>query len=443
MGKLAIVTLGVAVLVTPLLGCTSFPTEVAEDTIEYNKSLAKAERTQLLLNVVRATKDQPIFFTSIPNLTQKISMDSNLSFSPSVTIGAAGMTRTTGTSGGSDTRTHASTRPTVAGVSAGTAGVTFSGGPTVSMNVLDTQEFWRGFMKPPDAELIKYYWDMGWRKGLLLQLFAREMTVADWRDLNGNGKIEKKELTEASGTTVTGYPLKRKQYEEYLRIIREIVANKPVLHIGSYEEEDRVGPEIDEALAREPAFLKLAQEEGFSIERSTKALLNEKGEKVLDGKGDVKTEEVFHLVSKRRGRSVGLKWRIGKETIEQDGKKREIETARVTTKIQVRSPEAILYHLGELAKVVEAAKSLDEAWMTPYEDGTEELLFLAASESALERLGISTESALVWVSYEGVDYYVPKASGRSMKVFTMLLQLISLQRTVKESPKGGVFTLVG
>ena len=152
-------------------GC-SFPSDYfGRRAIEYNREAEDATLSAMLLNIVRASQRRPMQFTGLQSVT--------------------GTSSTSGSINGSDTNAHTSpligqfslippaTSTLVSRVVTGSVGGTasISGGPTFTVPVLDTQEFYQGILTPIPLSVIDFYLQQGFPPELLADIFILSIVV--------------------------------------------------------------------------------------------------------------------------------------------------------------------------------------------------------------------------------------------------------------------------
>lgn len=153
-----IVVSGTAAL---LLSSCLYVDDFSDRAVKYNLVAEQAQQQALLLNIVRASLNRPMQFTSLSSITGTAS--ESLSSTLTVPFG------------------EAQHRPKTVGspdmfALTGTA----SGGPTFTVPVLDTQEFYQGELKPLTGQEYRFFLDEGITPPLLFYLFVDsiDLTVA-------------------------------------------------------------------------------------------------------------------------------------------------------------------------------------------------------------------------------------------------------------------------
>jgi hypothetical protein len=158
---------GVVLLAGSLVGC-SFPSDYfGNRAVEYNREAEDATLAAMLLNIVRASQRRPMQFTGLQSVT--------------------GTSSTSGSIGGSDQKVHNTpyvlSQPITSSVlsraitTSGNASASISGGPTFTVPVLDTQEFYQGILQPVPLSVIDFYLQEGFPPELLGDIFVLSIEV--------------------------------------------------------------------------------------------------------------------------------------------------------------------------------------------------------------------------------------------------------------------------
>lgn len=167
-------TAAIAAASAALTGC-AIVDKYSDRAVEYNLQAEKTQQQNLLLNIIRASLRRPMQFTGLTSIT------GTASASGSVTGGYTNAHQTPYINLFGITPPNNSTiiARTVTGTGSGTASM--SGGPTFTVPVLDTQEFYRGILTPVSHQIIDYYVQQGYPPEILFDLFVSkvEMIVTD------------------------------------------------------------------------------------------------------------------------------------------------------------------------------------------------------------------------------------------------------------------------
>ena len=144
-------TLTVIFCISVVAGC-SFSDQIAQHAVAYNKSVARSENEMLLLNIIRASKQRPMYFTRVSELSG--AFEGNLSTSLEVPFGQDAMEKFT-------------SMFSLSGASK----------PTYSVEVLDSKEFYNGFLKPIDLDTFALFVASGWPMRTLVNALVEEAEV--------------------------------------------------------------------------------------------------------------------------------------------------------------------------------------------------------------------------------------------------------------------------
>jgi hypothetical protein len=147
------------------------PVDSRYDTI--GRSLTKARNEAIFLNLVRASHDYPLEFTTISNVTPSMSNTSALGL-PSFLLGPpAGF----GTAAGAvaSLPTSSPGRDVIFGST--TASNTTAISTNFSVSTQETSAFYLGFLKPIDLQTLNYFIRQGYSRELLFWLFTDSFEV--------------------------------------------------------------------------------------------------------------------------------------------------------------------------------------------------------------------------------------------------------------------------
>jgi hypothetical protein len=176
MTKRGLVVLACIVIAFVLGACALIdPVDSRYDTI--GRSLAKARNEAIFLNLVRASHDYPLAFTTISQVTPSLTNTSTFGL-PSFLAGPGAIIR----AGTAAAPTSVSTFPTsVPGRDVVFGNTTASDSTAISTNFnVSTQEtsaFYLGFLKPIDLQTLDYFIRQGYSRELLFWLFADSVQI--------------------------------------------------------------------------------------------------------------------------------------------------------------------------------------------------------------------------------------------------------------------------
>jgi hypothetical protein len=130
----------------------SFHRTLGEQAVDFNRSVAESESRVLLLNVLRSRDRLPQYYTGLTQI--RGSLSGTLASTLSIPFG-----------GGSDNKNAIS--PTFSMASS----------PSFDLSVLDSKEFFRGITDPVSLETFRYYWDQGWPRDVLAYMLVRAVRL--------------------------------------------------------------------------------------------------------------------------------------------------------------------------------------------------------------------------------------------------------------------------
>ena len=157
-------------LLAGLLGACAVvdPVDSRYDTV--SRSLAKARDESIFLNIIRASHDYPLAFTTIANVTPTMTNTTSLGL-PSFLEGPGGISIPKGAT--TALSTFPSTSP-FRDVIFGSTTASNSTAVSTNFNVSteETGNFYQGFLKPIDLQILNYFIRQGYPRELLFWLFA-------------------------------------------------------------------------------------------------------------------------------------------------------------------------------------------------------------------------------------------------------------------------------
>jgi hypothetical protein len=359
-----------------LAGCVS-STMITNRTVGYNKVVEDSNNQVLLLNVVRARFRHPMYFTGLTLLRG----------SQSVQVG-------TGSSlpfGGE--------APSIFTVN---PNANLNINPSYDVAVLDTKEFMSGITTPVEMKTLKYYWDQGWSQQMLLFLFVRKIDLGSRCFLNVPWNA-------ADEGCEAGVPKLNEYLDKKLDIVEDPAPRRTAVGPPITLPAGQTAPNVGDIVNAYVNKLTLAKEKGNVYQLYSEA------------KGFI-----FQYCPELRECDAGSRQHvaIASDSDNPDEKK---------PKIFIRSPEAVLFFLGELAR-----EEL-EGRTPPQRLASGEPLFVVKRSATLPT------GAALSVEYEGSWYYIPSGpeGGRSMHVLSLVNQILSLHKSRPELPSTSAVTVVG
>ena len=378
-----------------LAGCVMLPKErIASSTTDYNLVVEKVQNEMLLLNIVRASKRRPMYFTGFNLLRGSLSYNFQTG-DISIPFGKIGS--------GLD------------GAYSIAPSVSYSTSPSFDLMVWDTKEFTAGIMTPVTMDTVYYYLvKLGWPKEMLLHLL-----------------VERIELY-SNGEKLDGYendPENREKFEEFQAKLRDLSKCKFV----GLERSEPIGPKLQAGNIHDLQQLLEIHKAGLTLDS------------VIEGDNEwyqlsSKKTDYFYSCS-AENKSEGNTYRIA------DGKGQNLQRDDVQQEYRIflRSPEGILYYLGEILR-----SEVDKGYVPMIEvceSRPPVPLFVVKKSSGNDSFSVVT------VDYEGSKYSIPGhlatdrdngcSEDRSMQVLTFVSQLIAGQKAGMNVPVTGAVTAVG
>jgi hypothetical protein len=307
-------SIAVPLLCIALLSGCAFRPAVTADAVSFNRSVEDASNRLILMNILRAAMRMPMQFTELTKVTGSIGGKATFPF----TLPFDGK--------------------------GGEAGPSFemSGSDSFDILNLSTQEFMNGIMSPVAPSLFRHFWDQGWTKDLLLHLFVHEARV-------GNRELQND-------------PSNARELADFTDWVSCVVNSDPQLLSESKRAEQPIVEGIENVSAEEAVA---ALEKGFRLERhgsrfalypivSGVRLTWSPGKCGLPANGRAKSTAardegapgvVFLQAPNAADQTAGLnEAAIRERSLGRDG------GGPTEPSFELRSPEAILYYLGELVR---------------------------------------------------------------------------------------------
>lgn len=373
-------------------GCASVKNDMMVGTsVDYNLVVEKVGNELLFLNVVRGFNRRPMYFTTFT------------SFKGSMTYGVetGGIYIPFGKFG-----------TTPGAVYSVAPKVTYSSNPLVEIAVLNnTKDFTDGMLNPIPLRTIMFFLQQGWYSEQLLYLFVRNIKID--KILYGN------------------YPEEPEKFEAFRNKLKELF------------DPAKVSCEITEyARAVEPIGPPFNANE---IKPDLKTMIElHKAELKLDGVGSkgAGAYEKYQLKPAREQKEYVLQCR-DKNTLnilhrlkeESSVKCEEIE--KCIGVMTLRSPEAVIYYLGQIMRAQDQNKTLDpKIKITGCENEEPVPLFVARKSTPADK------APYVAVNYDGDEYVIPRLNDsgkrcetdRSMQILELVSLLIAKQVSAKDLP---------
>jgi hypothetical protein len=386
-------------LVGVVTGCAAIPKgQIAGGSTDYNLAVEKAQNEMLLLNIVRASKRHPMYFTVLNDV--KASMVYTLSTGPAyIPLGKFG------------------SNPGSTSLYSIAPNATYTTNPLFDVALLNSKDFVRGMLESVKPDTFDYYWQQGWPKEMLLYLFIHRIQ-------KGRHTYKNNPFDETFG--------------DFQKEIERIADNECDLVVTEVPP-GLIGPEITAELAAAD-LQKLIElhKAGLTLTPAQKTR-----EKIA----------TYQLKSLKQG-EYAIECRTGRDgnvsaryKVLPDSPVQNVADRTAEANIYLRSPETILYYLGQILRAEKIAD--DKIAKPPKLKGgkdrpCEPWLFVA------REAGAEDTNPFVAVDYEGTKYVIPRTDSEKLcpeDLSTYVLSLVSLL-TAKQSASDlpaptGVVTTIG
>jgi len=425
--QITLTVLSGAILAGLPAGCP-MPTKegIAKNTTEYNMVAEKAGNEMLLLNIVRASKRRPMYFTSFGKLTGQMSFE----------VGTGSINIPFGRIGGGLNGSYSI---------APNAGYKYS--PLFDLSVLDTQEFTRGIMAPVPMKTFEYYWSQGWPKEMLLHLFIRRIEIKDPNDPNfvktyDNDPEDPCDFTNYQ-KQISTKKWKWEIEEANATSIGDVNANE-ALKLQNLIEVHKAGLTLTEVKNNNKA-----QEKDKDEDNNKMKLCLSQAKYVFTREPNDPNDPIKKTARKKKYDKMTIEEKMHQKITLSP---RDSRPGNMGNKLQItiylRSPEAILYYLGEIMRAENRTKDPNIP-MIPA--GSGECKGIKAKLFYALDAPNEDVTPCVSVDYEGTKYVIPGdpnsyercCEDRSMHVLSLVSQLIGLQKKSSEAPATATVSVIG
>jgi len=457
------------------LAACSFEPVLTTKFVDYNRAFEDSSNSILLLNVLRAKDRKPLYFSTVTQLNPTIGGTGELTLSIPLNPTAY-------------TNLGISTRGTI------------NTSNTATVATENTQEFMRGFLQPISIELFDYFWQQGWPRSLLLHMLVHKIELAP---ISGPGRagirkvrvfsnapFEARADTDAAIANLDC----AKDYESSDGRVRfacfqELIQHlEPFIRFGSKGVTKQITPKAHARNVRDWRSLIDAAKPDAKLsvkydEKTGRVHVEKPGsEKVLCiseptsepdnpfarrssffkcGVNDLPgTQDEKGATPARKLNYAAIVRRLGKQGAPPDNKlwlsyKRLDALCGDATNdceivLHLRSPEAMVYYLGEAARMLrderpyaillrEIERPSDAARCRELErDGRRYMALFALAE------GRATSPSDASVRYDGDTFSIPKGGcHRSMQALSLVSIILGLHRRATDLPRTSTVNVVG
>lgn len=340
-----------------LSGC-GFSKSAVTQSLEINKSISDGDSKVMLLNVLRASEHLPPVFTGMSGIR--------------VSSSGVGTSATLSIPFGGDADNNYGFTPSVRS----------NHDLYYDVAVFQTKEFMCGILSPIKPETFKYYWDMGWPKSLLLNLFVREVKYYEMDNRNRLVLVKK----------LTNYPMNATEYQKFTEEMNLLIGDSFDVVYREFCEKD-----IDGNNAKQ-------KDTNLPIIARTVAFINASNNR-----------EKLNSYTFQNSYVITLPPEIKKDS-----------RGRYAV-FYLRSPEAIIYYLGEIVRAGQVNGYYPEVYVG---ENRKDRIFVARPDVN------GKDDALVSVSFNDKKYIIPReGSGRSLEVISLLMQLVGQQKSSSDLPQ--------
>jgi hypothetical protein len=451
---------GFLALATLLCSACAFQSQVDRATVDYNQAVANSTNELMLLNVVRAMKRYPLHFTTISKISGSFKVS-----------GRAGLGMDVNENGGSSKLSPVGALLEES-VTLGTEkftpslGADIAAGPSFDIGVLDTQEFYQGILRSVEPDMVANFLNQGWPDDLVAAMLIERVefhvpATEDTKPLAQQLKPTRYEGKEA--VWILENNPRSPDFRNFLHCFRLKPSSKavpadallPVSKIEGIKVADLLlvdGEKLALSPGADPAqrvFQRLRPAiRGITFRDVTERRLSAEAcaftlEPEARGHAPQRVSvDIYHHAADGgaeqddpHGDEPGVVvelTRPGQQDLP-DSQNREEVPASIH--IVLRSPQAVIYYLGEYSRQLDEA--LGGQGEEPYRlrDGSR-LIVVAAGHDG---------PAFLKTRLNGVSYSVPSGwahHGRSPTSLDLAQQLINLNKSAKDKPSTSSFRLV-
>jgi hypothetical protein len=429
---LAMLPLAALAIAAALAGCAG-EGSIAERATAYNKALERTGNQELLLNILRASRRRPEYFSYI----------SQVHAGPGVSLPSAALSWPIGPGAGN-----------VAGSVAATLGYVGTG--SFDVGALDTDDFMRGITSAVDLRTVAHYWGQGWSPELLWFLLVRKVelrrgdasssdTAHDlWMPRGAWPRGTHESRADPGVVTFENYPGDDDGFLAFKAISHRLLDERFGLDPTEVAHTVDVGAPMDAKQAQDLHAVLADASRGLALER------------LPDGRYQLQRTTYSFAFSYPGAcfgtvRTTGYAAPPDAPVPAADAEKCARPPQTIT--IFLRSPEGVQYYLGELVRVAlrkaaEGRPNILSANVCGRRGNAsrETLLF------DVRRLRPADRSPLE-VEFEGERYGVPEEPAgadefrqcdaeSTMHVLSFVSQLLALQRSARDLPATGVVHVV-
>lgn len=401
-----------------LTGCATLQkADMVQTMTNFNAVVEKAQNEMLLLNIIRASERRPMYFTGFNQIR------GSLSYS----VGTGSFTVPFGP--GATSLVPYSINPTA----------TYTTNPTFDVTVWNDKDFIKGMMEPVAPEVMDYYIrTLGWPKDMLLPLFINSIEIIQ----PGKDPVTLKNDPDIN---------QKNEFDKFKSKLSFIAEN---CEIASVPKTETIGPEIDasdvdldDLIEMKNADLDLEKVKYKQSKYQLTATKKDYYLKCKDGADYNQLKKATtdpEIMPGKKGLKISFakdfKLAEKKDYSEEDKKEDKDKTA---INIYLRSPEGILYFLGEILRRKGVEDNFHYKFIMKVQNLEDKDFLLFEAHKATN----NDRGAAVAVDYEGTKYVIPydppSGHDRSMHVLSFISLLIYQQKSTSSVQPTGTVSVIG
>ncbi len=435
-GKGKALVLGAAILV---LGACTGRNHMVATAMDTNLALEQSTNEMLLLNIIRASQRKPMYFTALADIsvTDRSKVDGSLT----VPFGQAA--------------THSYTF---------VPSFTLQAQPGFKVQILDNKAFITAIHTPVTLDTFALFLAAGWPKDFLLYMFTESLKV----DGKPKPVINYSEIKVCPKNDAKAYKncikKSKKGAKKFAPLITKLKSDLEIRETNAIN--IIVSPVLDQQTVQHGKFLSQFLElrnKGYSLKNTCNArmIFTKEAEKKAaeTGEKQSETDKKIKAIEKQLpcGRGVPLLYvvlkrvsdkllfygncRVGEK--QRTTKEREKNSECPLDKIVFRSPQGMLYFLGEITRIYRDGCQLEENKNGGIKK-EECVVKLGKQPLFVLKKEVDQATSAITVTYNGESYGIPvkgKGDGFSLLALNLISQVISLQKDPKNIPKSSTINI--
>ena len=375
-----------------LAGC-SLHSNVQVSALDYNRAIAGSNNSQILLNIVRASEQEPLYFSRIGSITG--SFEATAGIQAAIPIGP----------------NVTSIVPPNAAVNTITPSATVSTKPTFDVQPLDDEKYWERMLRPTSLNVFNYFWQQGWPKQLLIHLFFEDVTI---------------KLPNGTVCSLSSFPPARSSFENFDAFAAALTELRPVLRA---RQASNIGHPIAVKSIESLQHLQKLVDAGvsFKVVEGGKIQLQKSAQTglIFGDSSSSGGEEFDGPVGRCRQTVVDELRAFAKQAAQADAPK---PVPGVSAKVTLRSPHGIIVYAGEILRAQREKPELGVLKYIGYnKDGDEDRSVIFSAKTGLVGEGVSVEHKGTIFSVNPKD----RVSDKSMLTIALIQQILSISTSVE------------